>query len=187
MLINHLIAQQTSLNANRQMRPNTDVYAYLDAVNLDERVRQSVTWKRLLNWVRGRNPEHLLDLDEVKVQIRTTGMHYSGIYEVPLSQIRGILGRSRDFDAQFRPLASRVKERWLSIASAWYQGLGLPAVELVKVGEFYFVVDGNHRVSVANAMGKREIDAEVVEYQVAGPLPWEKPATNFANHPVAAI
>jgi hypothetical protein len=39
----------------------------------------------------------------------------------------------------------------------------LPAVSLYKIGEAYFVRDGNHRVSVARYHGVVEIDAEVVE------------------------
>jgi len=41
---------------------------------------------------------------------------------------------------------------------------GLPPVELYKVGEAYFVRDGNHRVSVARAQGVPEIEAFVWEY-----------------------
>jgi hypothetical protein len=39
----------------------------------------------------------------------------------------------------------------------------LPAVSLYKIGEHYFVRDGNHRVSVARFHGAAAIDAEVVE------------------------
>ncbi len=40
---------------------------------------------------------------------------------------------------------------------------------LYKVGEAYFVEDGNHRVSVARYQGVEWIDAEVVELR--SPLP----------------
>jgi hypothetical protein len=92
-----------------------------------------------------------------------------------------------DFDSQFQPLNARVRERWLSVAAAWYQGLGLPAVELVKIGRYYFVLDGNHRVSVARAMGKLEIDAEVIELQVTGRLPWEYEAYGIVNQSPAVV
>jgi hypothetical protein len=38
------------------------------------------------------------------------------------------------------------------------------------VGEIYFVVDGNHRVSVAREQGQEYIDAEIRECQVKVPV-----------------
>jgi hypothetical protein len=38
----------------------------------------------------------------------------------------------------------------------------LPSVSLYKIGESYFVVDGNHRVSVARYQGVEMLDAEVI-------------------------
>jgi hypothetical protein len=49
-------------------------------------------------------------------------------------------------------------------------------VELVQVGDVYFVRDGHHRISVALALGQRDVEAEVTLWQVTGPLPWEQPA-----------
>ena len=43
------------------------------------------------------------------------------------------------------------------------RGDSLPPVDLVKVGEIYFVRDGHHRVSVARALGLNDIDAYVTE------------------------
>ena len=46
----------------------------------------------------------------------------------------------------------------------------LPPVELYKIGDIYFVRDGNHRVSVARQQGQVYIDAYVTELQVDVPL-----------------
>jgi hypothetical protein len=43
------------------------------------------------------------------------------------------------------------------------RGETLPPVELYRIGEVYFVRDGHHRVSVARALGRREIDGDVIE------------------------
>jgi hypothetical protein len=43
-------------------------------------------------------------------------------------------------------------------------------VQLYKVGDAYFVVDGNHRVSVARELGREFIDAEVYDCQVSVPV-----------------
>jgi hypothetical protein len=81
---------------------------------------------------------------------------------VPLSKIVGTEGRSADFDADFHPLNQNSRERWISIAAAQRMGSVLPAVELVQVGDEYFVRDGHHRISVARAFGQEEIDARLI-------------------------
>jgi hypothetical protein len=53
--------------------------------------------------------------------------------------------------------------RWGRVDRAYHRGVELPAVSLYKIGEAYFVRDGNHRVSVARYHGVVAIDAEVVE------------------------
>ena len=49
-------------------------------------------------------------------------------------------------------------------------GTGLPPVDLYKVGELYFVRDGNHRVSVTRQLGVPTIEAYVTEVQTRVPL-----------------
>lgn len=43
------------------------------------------------------------------------------------------------------------------------EGKQLPPVKLYKLGEQYFVEDGNHRVSVSRYRGFQMIEAEVTE------------------------
>ena len=88
--------------------------------------------------------------------------------KVNLSQIKGSTSnRHQDFDNQFRPLQKHTQARWISIAA--HNRHDLPPVELIKVDDVYFVVDGHHRVSVANAMGQSEITANVTVYTVVQP------------------
>jgi hypothetical protein len=86
----------------------------------------------------------------------------SRIISVPIHQIKGSLGRSDDFDLNFNPLKERSRSRWMSIAAAVRIGLPMPAVELVQVGNAYYVRDGHHRISVAKSMGQDAIDARIV-------------------------
>jgi hypothetical protein len=39
----------------------------------------------------------------------------------------------------------------------------MPPIDVFKIGDLYFVQDGHHRVSVARAMGDKDINANVVE------------------------
>jgi len=102
--------------------------------------------------------------------------HYLGLRTVPLASIIGSEGRCRDFDAGFNPRQSATLERWLSVYSAIYQGMGLPPVTLIEIRGKYFVRDGHHRISVARKLGRVDVDAEVTAWDASGPLPWEEPA-----------
>ena len=60
-----------------------------------------------------------------------------------------------------------------TLAAARRRGIKMPPVALIKVGQIYFVEDGHHRISVARAWEEQTIEAEVIVWRVAGPLPWE--------------
>jgi uncharacterized membrane protein YfbV (UPF0208 family) len=89
---------------------------------------------------------------------------------VPIGQIIGSAGRYQDFDRAFLPVQDRTRARWESIDIAHYADVILPPVELYKMGEVYFVKDGNHRVSVARERGQEYIDAYVIEIDIPVPL-----------------
>jgi hypothetical protein len=106
----------------------------------------------------------LLSLAQASAEAQALNRRFLGIRTVDVRQITGSEGRKRDFDADFNPLSTQTKDRWIGIANARQLGTPLPPVELIKVGEAYFVRDGHHRLSVARAFGERFIDAEVVEW-----------------------
>jgi hypothetical protein len=95
---------------------------------------------------------------------------YRGVQSVPLAQIIGSVDRYRGFDRRFLPTQSHTEDRWRRISRAWYEDVNLPPVLLYKIGEAYFVVDGNHRVSVARERGQVYIDAEVREVESRVPV-----------------
>jgi len=86
-----------------------------------------------------------------------------GLMNVELTRIVGTVGRGEDFDNEFRPTGNHVKHRWMAMKRAFYLELPLPPVELYKVGEVYYVLDGHHRVSVARANEFHSIEADVIE------------------------
>ena len=83
--------------------------------------------------------------------------------DVEISKIVGSVGRFRQFDCGFMPKKAGLREKWKRVDRAFVRGEELPPVSLYKIGDFYFVQDGNHRVSVARYQGVEMIDAEVVE------------------------
>jgi hypothetical protein len=119
----------------------------------------------------------LLALEEVRQWGHVSATEQShldgGTRLVPIAKIVGSEGRCGDFDRGFNPLHDHNRGRWLRIAAARRRGTSLPPVDLVRVGDLYFVQDGHHRISVARALGQPDIEARVTVWQVTGPLPWE--------------
>ena len=72
------------------------------------------------------------------------------------------------------PTKASSEERWKRVDRAFHRGEELPPVTLYKVGSFYFVLDGHHRVSVASYHGVEWIDAYVTEFDTAGGREWSE-------------
>jgi hypothetical protein len=87
-----------------------------------------------------------------------------GLRDVEVSKIVGSVGRHEAFDRDFMPTKASLAERWKRVDRAFHRGLDLPPVRLYKIGDSYFVEDGNHRVSVARYQGIETIEADVTEY-----------------------
>jgi len=112
----------------------------------------------------------MLSLDEVRARLNVRGQRYLGLQTVPLDHVVGSEGRYSDFDRHFLPLSDELRQRWSRVDQAFQQAVDLPPVDLYKIGDIYFVRDGNHRVSVARRQGSAYIDASVVELLVDIPL-----------------
>lgn len=147
----------------------TDLLARQRAHQDWQRVRRKAFLQAIRDILTQRSDE-LVPLQEVRSRLPIKGGRYRGLQYVPLSKIVGSEGRYADFDRHFLPRQGRSQQRWESIDMARYGGGALPPVDLYKIGDVYFVKDGNHRVSVARAHGLEEIDAYVTEYDVDVPL-----------------
>jgi uncharacterized protein (TIGR00730 family) len=131
--------------------------------------RLKAFFRDVLAFLTGR-PNSLLAFDKVREKLRIGGPIYRGVRSVPLSAIIGSVDRYRDFDRAFLPTQEHTADRWRRVNRAWYEDISLPPVFLYQVGEVYFVVDGNHRVSVAREQGQQYIDAEVRDCHVKVPV-----------------
>lgn len=109
------------------------------------------------------NSRKLMAWDEVRDKLKLRGMLARGIQTVPIDKIVGSVGRYQDFDDAFLPRTGALSARWRKINRAFYDDISLPPVKLYKVGDVYFVLDGNHRISVAHERGATFVDAEVIE------------------------
>jgi hypothetical protein len=105
----------------------------------------------------------ILPFEEVTEALGHRGERSLGLQTIPLDSIVGTVDRSREFDRRFRPTSRRVRGRWQRIAEAQRRGDAMPPISVYRIGDMHFVKDGHHRVSVARAMGRKEIDAYVTE------------------------
>ncbi|MBC9225900.1 chromosome partitioning protein ParB [Aeromicrobium sp. 636] len=138
----------------------------IDAESDFLRSRRLQTLSSLAAMLRGdRDTTKALSFDEVADALGRRGERRVGLQLIPLDAIIGSVDKVRDFDRRFRPTSDRSRARWERIARASRIGEEIPPIDVYKLGDYYFVRDGHHRVSVARALHLRLIEAEVTEVQ----------------------
>ncbi|GGS13091.1 MULTISPECIES: ParB N-terminal domain-containing protein [Actinokineospora] len=145
--------------------PRDTGFPLADAENDFLRMRRRQVLSRLGAWLR-REPDDvniMLPFDEVVAALGRVGERRLGLRTIDLDSIVGSVDRTRDFDRRFRPTSGRARTRWERLALAQRRGESIPPIEVFRVGDLHFVIDGHHRVSVAHAMNLRTIDAYVTE------------------------
>ena len=112
-----------------------------------------------------------------------------GLQVVPLQQIVGTTRHPSQNSADFLPLPGlrgrNWEARWQRIKRAVDALSILPAVELMKVGDEYYVADGHNRVAAALQAGAVAVDADVTELAVPGVA--TSVATDEEHHDAATL
>ena len=147
--------------------PNT----YRQALEDFRRARSKAAMQRFWAGIRGRSLD-LLPYDEISTKLRAVSQTDRGLQQVPLKNIVGSVSRIHDFDRNFLPLRDDDIYRWAGVKTAMTSPLstGVPPVSLYQIGDAYFVLDGNHRVSIAKEMGMETIEAYVTEIKTKVPI-----------------
>ncbi len=115
-------------------------------------------------------PDSLLSFADVQEHLHPSAPREEvHLEEIPLAKIVGSVGRYRDFNRAFLPRDQIDAQRWARIDRLQRRGK-LPPIDVFRVGDVYFVRDGNHRVSVARARRQRTILARVVDVPIRVPL-----------------
>jgi hypothetical protein len=129
------------------------------------RARRRQVLSRLAKWLRGEPDDVniMLPFTEVVEALGFQGERRVGSRLIRLDTIVGSVDRGRDFDRRFRPTSGRVRERWERLALASRRGEEIPPIDVYRVGDLHFIIDGHHRVSVAHALGVSTIEANVTE------------------------
>ena len=150
---------------------STNVFDHIAALDFDQAYQKGFFRAIFNRFTRKRSG--LLSFDEIKNKLDIQNQRDIGMREIPVEQIIGSLNRYQDFDDTFLPRQMHTRGRWENIDRVYLKGEYLPPVEVYKLGGFYFVIDGNHRVSVAREKGQVFIDAHVIELELPFPLEGE--------------
>ena len=95
-----------------------------------------------------------------------------GLRSVPLDRIVGTMRHPSQNTADFLPLprlrGANWRGRWQRITRAMDRLETLPPIDLVQVGDDYYVMDGHNRVAAARRAGGVEVDADVTRLLIPG-------------------
>jgi hypothetical protein len=95
-----------------------------------------------------------------------------GLRSVDLDRIVGTVRHPSQNTADFLPLTHLRGQNWLGrwqrISRAMERLERLPPIDLVQVGDDYYVTDGHNRIAAARRAGGLEIDADVTLLLVPG-------------------
>jgi len=125
--------------------------------------------------------EPLPSLYERYPEAGAAARHPRGLQTVPIEAIVGTARHPSQNTTDFLPLPAlrgrNWEARWQRIQSATNELRVLPPIELLQVGDTYWVVDGHNRVAAARDVGAVAVDAEVTELRLPGtPIAGHTPA-----------
>lgn len=133
------------------------------------RLRRQAAMRDLLGRLRGESSE-LLSYEAVREKLRGLETGQRKLEDIPLDAIVGSAGRYREFTRDFLPGKGISADRWARVKLAMTGLSGVPPIEVYRIGQAYFVQDGNHRVSVARQLGLKTLQAYVTEVRTRVPL-----------------
>ena len=148
-----------------------ETYRYRAAIADFRAARQRAALQAILARLTGKSIA-LLSYEVVARQLKAGGSAARGLQEIPLEAIVGSVGRYGDFTRTFLPQQDSDEARWATVMAlaSDARSSGLPPIQVYKIDEAYFVLDGHHRVSAARQMGATHIEAYVIEVRTKVPL-----------------
>ena len=149
----------------REQRPRS----FLMAVQDFHRARRKAALQEIMARLTGKSAD-LLSFEDVRQKLKAKSTTARKLKDIPLDAIVGSVGRYADFTRSFLPRRDSDQERWAKVEVAATGLVGLPPIATYQIGEAYFVLDGNHRVSVARELGATHIQAYVTEVRTKVPL-----------------
>jgi hypothetical protein len=136
-----------------------------DAMDADydwSNARRKLLYKEVVCFFRGCS----VDLQSFETVRKEQHLHQyidRGMQMIALDRVVGSVGRYKDFGDNFLPKNPQLRDRWARVDTLMRQGK-TPPIDVYQVGEVYYVLDGNHRVSVAKQRKLETIEAYVMEF-----------------------
>lgn len=144
-------------------------YHFQAALEDFQQARRQAALQQLLARFTGEQTE-LLSYEDIREKLKVTNVRERGLQEIPVAKIVGSVGRYNDFTRSFLPKSDNSGERWARVKAATADLVGLSPIEVYQLGDAYFVIDGNHRVSIARQQNVPTISAYVTEVKTRVPL-----------------
>ncbi len=142
------------------------------AIHDFQSARQRAAIQEILSRFTGKSTQ-LLSYEDVAEKLKLRIRTERGVQHIPIDAIVGSVGRNTEFTRTFLPRRAGDQQRWANVKAVFMDtdsGSNLPPIEVYKVGEVYFVIDGNHRVSIARQEKLTTIEARVIEVKTDIPL-----------------
>ncbi len=105
-------------------------------------------FRRAIRAALTRRKPRLLSLDSVLAAAGLEGKSFGGVREIPLDRVVGSAAaevKAEDFDPGFLPINRRLRDRWTRIYRAMVEGDELPPIDVYKLDDYYYVIDGHHQ------------------------------------------
>ncbi len=112
--------------------------------------------------------KHLIQFQQVEEQLHYEQADKLGLVDIPLDAIVGSVSRPSDFTRKFFPREAVDPGRWQRVKKVMDQAIR--PIKVYQIDQAYFVLDGNHRVSVARQRGMTYIPAYVTKIGSSVPL-----------------
>lgn len=126
--------------------------------------RRQAALQQLWANLRGQS-SNLLAFNQISRDLEAGEAIETGIQEIPLDAIVGSVGRYENYTRSFLPKLDSDEERWVKVREQ-IERKGISPIEVYRLGDAYFVKDGNHRVSIARQLGNETILAKVTDVSV---------------------
>ncbi len=139
------------------------------AINDFHRARRKAAIQQVTARLKGESLD-LVAYEEIRQRLKASSQRDKGLQDIPIDSIVGSVGRYTDFNRHFLPRQATGAQRWARLKLAATGLTGFPPIEVYKLGDIYFVRDGNHRVSVARELEQTHIQAYVTEVEVEVPI-----------------
>jgi nucleotide-binding universal stress UspA family protein len=154
---------------------NLESPRYRIALEDFKRARRKAALQDVISRITGQS-DALISFEEARQRLKASGEKAHGLQKIPLKAIIGSVGRYADFNRNFLPRHDSQSSRWARVKSVLRDLDEMPPIQVYQIGEAYFVLDGNHRVSIAREREATHIKAYVTEIHTKVPL---SPETDF--------